>query len=96
MKLKEIFEIIPDNYEVCLADHDLFIISFFKKEDAVHGFAQKANMTSDQIMNMKVVAVHPGANAYIATGVEMCGDYSAERHIKPQILIEVSDLEETK
>lgn len=95
MKLKEILELISDNYEVGLADYDrgLCIISIYKKEDVVSGFAQKANMTDDQILNMKVVAVHAGAKACLATGVEMFGDDSAELHIKTQILIEVSSEE---
>ena len=46
MKLKELLEIIPENYEVGLADFDKDIctISYFKKEDAIMGFAQKAPM----------------------------------------------------
>lgn len=98
MKLKKILELIPDNYEICLADYDreLYIISLYNKKDAVSGFAQKANMTDDQILNMNVVAMHVGRTSCLASDVEMFGAASAELHIKTQILIEVSERKETK
>ena len=42
---------------------------------------------------MNVVSIHPGATAYIPSGVEMYGDDSAELHVKTQLLIEVSQEE---
>lgn len=92
MKLKELLEIIPENYEIGLENFDKNIctISYFKKEDAIMGFAQKAPMMPEEIKNLNVIAIHPVAVAYLSDGVEMFGDDTAELHIKTRFLIEVS------
>ena len=92
MKLKELLEVIPDDYAICLADFDKNICtnSYFKKEDAIMGFAQKAPMMPEEIENLNVIAIHPVAVAHLSDGVEMFGDDTAELHIKTRFLIEVS------
>lgn len=92
MKLKKLLEIIPENYEIGLENFDKNIctISYFKKEDAIMGFAQKAPMMPEEIENLNVIAIHPGAVAHLSDGVEMFGDDTAELHIKTRFLIEVS------
>lgn len=92
MKLKKLFEIIPENYEIGLENFDKNIctISYFKKEDAIMGFAQKAPMMPEEIENLNVIAIHPVAVAHLSDGVEMFGDDTAELHIKTRFLIEVS------
>lgn len=92
MKLKELLGVIPDNYEIGLANFDknLCPISYFKKEDAIMGFAQKAPMMPEEIENLNVIAIHPVAVAHVSDGVEMFGDDTAELHIKTRFLIEVS------
>lgn len=92
MKLKELLEIIPENYEIGLENFDKNIctISYFKKEDAIMGFAQKAPMMPEEIENLNVIAIHPVAIAHLSDGVEMFGDDTAELHIKTRFLIKVS------
>lgn len=92
MKLKELLEIIPDNYEVGLVDFDkdICITSYFKKEDAIMGFAQKAPMMPEEIENLNVIALYPVAVAHLSDGVEMFGDDTAELHIKTRLLIEIA------
>ncbi len=92
MKLKGLLEIIPENYEVGLADFDenICTISYFKKEDAIMGFAQKAPMMPEEIENLNVIAIHPVAIARLSDGVDMLGDDTAELHIKTRLLIEIA------
>ena len=92
MKLKELLEIIPENYEVGLAyfDKDICTISYFKTEDVIMGFAQKAPMMPEEIENLNVIAIHPVAVAHLSDGVEMFGDDTAELHIKTRLLIEIA------
>lgn len=86
MKLKELLKIIPDNFEVGLGDNDrkVFIIALHEKEDAVTHFAELAHLTEAHVLNMNVVAVHPGASALFVT----------ENNTKTDIMIEISDEEE--
>lgn len=46
MKLKKLLEVIPNNYEICLADFDKNIctITCDTKEDAIMCFAQRARL----------------------------------------------------
>lgn len=92
MKFKELLKVIPENYEIGLENFDKNIctISYFKKEDAIMGFAQKAPMMPEEIENLNVIAIHPVAVAHLSDGVEMFGDDTAELHIKTRFLIEVS------
>ena len=93
MKLKELLEVIPENYEIGLAnfDKDNGIIVYGTKEDAIQKFAEKEKFVKEQVEGMNVIAIHPGATAYMPpSGVELYGDDSAEVHVKSKLLIEVS------
>lgn len=91
MKLKELLEVIPMDYEIGLADFNKYIltISYGTKEDAIYDFAAKDKMTYGQVEDMKVIAIHPVAIAHVSDGVEMFGDDTAELHIKTRLLIEL-------
>lgn len=92
MKLKELLEVVPNDYEIGLAnfDKDICTISYFKKEDAIMGFAQKVPMMPEEIENLNVITIHPTAVAHLSDGVEMFGDDAAEIHIKTRLLIEIA------
>ena len=91
MKLKELLEVLPMDYEIGLADFNkcIFTISYGTKEDAIYDFAVKHKMTYGQVEDMKVIAIHPVAVAHVSDGVEMFGDDTAELHIKTWLLIEL-------
>lgn len=92
MKLKELLEVIPMDYEIGLTDFNKYIctISYGTKEDAIYDFAIKDKMTYGQVENMKVIVIHPVAVAHLSDGVEMFGDDTAELHIKTRLLIEIA------
>lgn len=92
MKLKELLEVVPNDYEISLANFDKNICtnSYFKKEDAIMGFSQKVTMMPEEIENLNVIAIHPGAVAHLSDGGEMFGDDTAELCIKTQLLIEIA------
>lgn len=50
MKLKELLEVIPDNYEIGLANFDKGngIIVYGTKEDAIQKFAEKEKFIKEQ------------------------------------------------
>lgn len=91
MKLKELLEVVPMDYEIGLADFNKHIctISYGTKENAIYSFALKAKMTYGQVEDMKVVVIHPVAVAHISDGVELFGDDAAELHVKTRLLIEI-------
>lgn len=91
MKLKELLETVPMDYEIGLADFNKCIhtISYGTKMNAIYDFALKAKMTYGQVENMKVVVIHPVAVAHISDGVELFGDDAAELHVKTRLLIEI-------
>lgn len=93
MKLKELLEVVPMDYEIGLTDFNkkhICIISYGTKENAIYDFSVKHKMTSGQVKNMKVVTINPGAVAHLSDGVEMFGDDAAELHIKTRLLIEIA------
>jgi hypothetical protein len=92
MKLKELLEVVPNDYEIGLANFDKNICAnfYFKKEDAIMGFAQKAPMMPEEIENLNVIAIHPGAVAHLSDEGEVFGDDTAELRIKTQLLIEIA------
>lgn len=61
MKLKELLEVIPDNYEIGLAnfDKDNGIIVYGTKADAIQKFAEKEKFIKEQVEGMNVIAIHP-------------------------------------
>ena len=97
MKLKEFLKVIPDNYLIGLMDSDpdsYAILVFGNKKDVIFGYGQRSRLLPEQVKNLNVIALHPGATAYMPSGVDMYGDYSAELHVKTQLLIELSTDEE--
>ena len=92
MKLKELLEVVPDNYLIGLtnADEDNYsILVFGNKKDVLYGFGQRASLLVQQVENLEVTAIHPGVNTYLKDS-DMYGDDSTELHVKTQLLIEVS------
>lgn len=97
MKLKELLEVIPDNYKLGIMDADAdnySILVFGNKKDIIWGFGQKAGMPPAHVNALKVIAIHPGVAPYISSGVEIYGDDAAELRIDTRLLIEVSTEEE--
>lgn len=93
MKLKELLKVIPDNYLIGLVDSDpdnYSIRVFGNKKDVIFGYGQRSRLLPEQVENLNVIALHPGATAYMPSCVNMYGDESAELHVKTQLLIEVS------
>lgn len=93
MKLKELLKVIPDKYLIGLMDSDpdnYAILVFGNKKDVLFNYGQRAGLLIQQVKNLNVIALHPGATAYMPSGVEMYGDDSAELHVKTKLLIEVS------
>ena len=93
MKLKELLEVVPDNYPLGIMDADpdnYSILVFGNKKDILFGYGQRAGLLMQQVENLKVVAIHPGATTWIPKGVDMYGDDSAELHVQTKLLIEVS------
>lgn len=92
MKLKELLEVVPDNYSLGIMNSDpdnYSILVFGNKKDILFGYGQRAGLLMQQVENLKVVAIHPGATAYMPEGVELYGDDAAELHVKTKLLIEI-------
>lgn len=93
MTLRELLEVVPDNYPLGLMDSDpdnYSIMVFGNKKDIIFGFSQRTLLMPEQIKNLKVVAIHPGATPYIPDDSDMYGDDSIEMHVITKLLIEVS------
>lgn len=96
MKLKELLEVIPDSYILGLtnADEDNYsILVFGRRKDAIWGYGQRAFLSPDEVLNLNVIAIHPGVNTYLRDS-DMYGDVSTELHVKTQLLIEISPEEQ--
>ena len=81
MTLRELLEVVPDNYPLMV---------FGNKKDIIFGFSQRTLLMPEQIKNLKVVAIHPGAKPYIPDDTDMYGDDAIELHVITKLLIEVS------
>lgn len=92
MKLKELLETVPMDYEIGLADFNKCIhtTTYGTKEDVIYEFAVKHKMTYGQVEDMKIIAINPVAITHLSDGVEMFGDDTAELHIKTRLLIEIA------
>lgn len=93
MTLRELLEVVPDNYPLGLMDSDpdnYSIMVFGNKKDIIFGFSQRTLLMPEQIKNLKVVAIHPGAKPYIPDDTDMYGDDVIELHVITKLLIEVS------
>lgn len=96
MKLKELLEVIPDNYKLGLMDFDpdnYSTMVFGNKNDIILGFAQRAGMSIAHVKVLKVASIHPGARASVPDHSDMYGDDSVELHVKTHLLIEVNTYE---
>lgn len=93
MKLKELLKVIPDKYLIGLMGSDpdnCAILVFGNKKDVLFSYGQRAGLLMQQVENLNIIALHPGATAYMPSGVDMYGDDSAELHVKTQLLIEIA------
>lgn len=93
MTLEELLEVVPDNYPLGLMDSDpddFSILVFGNKKDIIFGYGQRARLLPEQVKNLKVMAIHPGAKAYLPDDTDMYGDDSVELHVMTKLLIEVS------
>lgn len=93
MTLRELLEVVPDNYPLGLMNSDpdnYSILVFGNKKDIIFGFSQRTILLPEQIKNLKVVAIHPGAKPYIPDDSDMYGDDAIELHVITKLLIEVS------
>lgn len=99
MKLKDLLEVIPDNYIITLMDADLNNYSTMcsgKKEKSIVGFGKLAEMPPAHVKNLRVTAIHPGVTTYLDEA-DMVGEDSTELHVQTQLLLELStDEEESK
>lgn len=95
MTLKELLEVVPDNYILGLTNaevDDYSILVFGRKKDAIWGFGQRSFLSPEEVLNLKVVAINPGVNTYLRDS-DMYGDDSTELHVKTQLLIELDTTE---
>lgn len=93
MTLEELLEVVPDNYPLGLMDSDpdnYSILVFGNKKDIIFGYGQRARLLPEQVNNLKVVAIHPGAKPYLPDDTDMYGDDAIELHVITKLLIEVS------
>lgn len=93
MKLKTLLAIVPEEYRIGLMDADTdnySMMVFGTKNEAIVGYARKVRLDLEQVANLTVMSIHPGATVWMPAGVSMYGDDSAELHVKTQLLIEVS------
>lgn len=91
MTLKELLEVVPDNYILGLTNAEVdnySILVFGRKKDAIWGFGQRAFLSPEEVLNLKVDAINPGVNTYLRDS-DMYGDDSTELHVKTQLLIEL-------
>ena len=98
MKLKELLEVVPDNYILGLANADednYSILVFGRRKDAIWGYGQRAFLSPDEVLNLNVEAIHPGVNTYLRDS-DMYGEDSTELHVKTQLLIELKSDEDSR
>ena len=93
MKLKELLKVVPDNYRVGLMDSDqdnYSLMVFGDKKSVIFGYSHRSRLQPEQVENLTVVYIRPGATAHIPDDTTMYAADSAELHVKTQLLIEVS------
>lgn len=90
MKLKELLEVIPDNYLIGIADfnEETSFVSYGTKGDAVKSFAFETMTTPDYVEEFEVVTVTPCARVYCTDG-HIFGDAEPPLNVEPQLYIEV-------
>lgn len=93
MILEELLEVVPDNYHIGLMDSDTdnySILVFGNKKDIIFSYGRIARLLPEQVKNLKVVSIHPGAKPYLPDDTDMYGDDAIELHVMTKLLIEVS------
>lgn len=93
MTLEELLEVVPDNYPLGLMNSDpdnYSILVFGDKKDILFRYGQRARLIMQQVKNLKVIAIHPGAKPYLPDDINMYGDDAIELHVITKLLIEVS------
>lgn len=93
MTLEELLEVVPDNYPLGLMNSDsdnYSILVFGNKKDIIFGYGQRVRLLPEQVKNLKVVVIHPGATPYLPDDTDMYGDDAIELHVITKLLIEVS------
>lgn len=93
MKLKELLEIIPDDYVIGLTDFSEFgyIIPFGNNhEEVIKSFAEHKKFIPEQVENLEVIAIHPGTSAYLPSDVPIYGEDMVDFHINTHLLIEIT------
>lgn len=90
MRLKELLEVIPENYEIGLVafGKEIFTVTYGTKEDAIMSFAQRSGFIKEQIENMDVIVINPCAYVY-CPDEHVFGADMPSLHVKTQILIEI-------
>jgi hypothetical protein len=93
MKLKELLEVIPDEFEIGLTSYDEWVCTFVygKKDDAILSFAIKKKFIKEQVENMDVMSIHPCAYVQ-CLGQNVYNGDELPFHINPQLLIELKDI----
>lgn len=97
MKLKELLNVIPDNYPLGLMEEDVdgyATMVFGNKNDTLWGFAHSAGMSIAHVKNLNVVEIHPGATPLLPDKIKMYGEDSIELHVNTFLLIIVNTEEE--
>ena len=98
MKLKELLEVVPNNYILGLTNEDednYSILVFGRRKAAIWEYGQRAFLYPDEVLNLNVEAIHPGVNTYLRDS-DMYGEDSTELHVKTQLLIELKSEEEER
>lgn len=90
MKLKELLEVVPEDYEIGLAgfDNDIYTITYGTKEDAIMGLAQKSTFSKEQIENMDAIAIYPCANVCCKES-HMYANDTTPLHVETHLLIKI-------
>lgn len=90
MKIKELFKVIPEEYEIGIAgpDKDIYTITYGNQEEAVMGFVESSTHTKEQIEDMEVIAIYPCTNVSCKE-LHMYADDITPLHIKTQLIIRV-------
>lgn len=93
MKLKELLEIIPDDYVIGLVDFSEFGCKMpfgNNHEEVIKSFAEHKKFIPEQVENLEVIAIHPGTSAYLPPNVHTYGEDVLDFRIKTHLLIEIT------
>lgn len=93
MTLRELLEVVPDNYPLGLMNSDpdnYSMLVFGNKKDIIFDYGQRERLLPEQVKNLKVIAIHPGAKPYLPDKIDMYGEDAIELHVITKLLIEVS------